>query len=52
MLQVLKDQKENLVMLQGMVFQVSQVSLDSKVHVESKDIRVNLVHLVGKVWME
>jgi hypothetical protein len=52
MLQVFKDQKEYQVMLQGMVFQASQVSLGSKVHVESKDKRVNLVHLVGRVWKE
>jgi hypothetical protein len=35
-----------------MVYQVAQVFLDSEVHAESKDRRVNLVHQEEEVWME
>jgi hypothetical protein len=48
-LQVFMGQKENLVILEEMVYQATQVSLDFKVHVDSKDIRVKLVHLEDQV---
>lgn len=44
-LQVFLGQKENLVIPQEMVYQAFQVSLDFKVHVDSKARKVNLVHL-------
>jgi hypothetical protein len=48
-LQVYMGQKENLVILQEMVYQAFQVSPDFKVHVDSKDRRVNLVHVEDQV---
>jgi hypothetical protein len=48
-LQVFMGQKENLAILEEVVYQALQVFLDFKVHVDSKDIRVNLVHLEDQV---
>jgi hypothetical protein len=44
-LQAFGGQTENLVILEEMVCQAYQVSLDFKVLVDSKDRRVNLVRL-------
>jgi hypothetical protein len=48
-LQVLMGQKENLAILEEVAYQAVQVFRDFKVHVDSKDRRVNLVHLEDQV---